>query len=82
MGAVHFGMDFQMLDELGVRAGVIMTDGFTDSIITVGGGIDIAGLGVDVAYIYGESLGNSLIISAEVSLGALLGGEEPVEDVE
>jgi len=47
----------------------------------VGAGINVAGLYVDAAYILEETLGNTLVLSAEFSLGGLLGGEEPVEDV-
>ena len=83
LGDVHIGFDFQMIDELALRAGVIMVDNFTGSIITVGGGVDVSGLGLDVAYVVDGNLGNTIVVSAELSLGSFFGSEdEPVEEVE
>jgi len=71
-------MEFQVIDELAIRAGVNLSNDFQDAMISVGGGINIAGLYVDAAYLFNETLGNTIILSAEFSLGGLLGEDEPV----
>ena len=81
LGDTHFGMEFQVIDELALRGGVVLTNNFQDYYLTVGAGINVAGLYVDAAYILEETLGNTLVLSAEFSLGGLLGGDEPVEEV-
>ena len=84
LGDAHVGLEFQLIDELALRGGVVLTnlDSFQDYDFTVGAGINVAGLYVDAAYILNNDLGNSLVLSAEFSLGALLGSEEePVADV-
>ncbi|MFC2083370.1 hypothetical protein ACFLSG_04995, partial [Candidatus Bipolaricaulota bacterium] len=43
-------------------------------------GINVAGLYVDAAYLFNETLGNTLVLSAEFSLGGLLGGDEPYSE--
>jgi len=77
MGDGHVGLEFQVIDELALRAGVVLIDNFGDSYFTVGAGINVAGLYIDAAYILQESLGNTLVLSAEFSLGDLLGEDEP-----
>jgi hypothetical protein len=81
LGDTHVGVEFRVIDELALRGGVVLTDNFQDYYFTVGAGINVAGLYVDAAYILEETLGNTLVLSAEFSLGGLLGGEEPVEPV-
>jgi len=81
LGNTHVGMEFQVIDELALRAGVVLTDSFQDYYFAVGAGINVAGLYVDAAYILEETLGNTLVLSAEFSLGGLLGEDEPVEEV-
>ena len=81
LGDTHVGMEFQVIDELALRGGVVLTNNFQDYYLTVGAGINIAGLYVDAAYILEETLGNTLVLSAEFSLGGLLGEDEPVEEV-
>ena len=82
LGDTHVGMEFKVIDELALRGGVVLTNNFQDYYLTVGAGINVAGLYVDAAYILEETLGNTLVLSAEFSLGGLLGGEEPpVEEV-
>ena len=81
LGDTHVGVEFNVIDELALRGGVVLTDDFQEYYFTVGAGINVAGLYVDAAYILEETLGNTLVLSAELSLGGLLGGEEPVEDV-
>jgi len=71
----------QVIDELALRGGVVLTNNFQDYYLTVGAGINVAGLYVDAAYILEETLGNTLVLSAEFSLGGLLGEDEPVEEV-
>jgi len=81
LGSTHIGMEFQLIDELALRGGVVLTSNFQDYYFTVGAGINVAGLYVDVAYMLEETLGNTLVLSAEFSLGGLLGDEEaPVEE--
>ena len=84
MGDAHLGLEFNVIKELALRGGVVLTDNFQDYYFSVGGGINVAGLYVDAAYLlqefeYGET-GYTLILSAEFSLGDLLGGGEPEEE--
>ncbi|MBU1050496.1 hypothetical protein KKG90_10800, partial [Candidatus Bipolaricaulota bacterium] len=81
LGDTHVGMEFQVIDELALRGGVVLTNNFQDYYLTVGAGINVAGLYVDAAYILEETLGNTLVLSAEFSLGGLLGGDETPEEV-
>ncbi len=81
LGDTHVGAEFQLIDELALRGGVVLTNNFQDYYLTVGAGINVAGLYVDAAYILEETLGNTLVLSAEFSLGGLLGEDEPVEEV-
>ena len=81
LGNTHVGVEFQVIDELALRGGVVLTDNFQDYYFAVGAGINVAGLYVDAAYILEETLGNTLVLSAEFSLGGLLGGEEAEGDV-
>jgi len=82
LGNTHVGAEFQVIDELALRGGVVLTDNFQDYYFTVGAGINVAGLYVDAAYILEETLGNTLVLSAEFSLGGLLGEEEEEEPEE
>ncbi len=79
LGNTHVGVEFQVIDELALRGGVVLTNNFQDYYFTVGAGINVAGLYVDAAYILEETLGNTLVLSAEFSLGGLL-GDEPVAE--
>jgi len=79
LGDTHVGAEFQLIDELALRGGVVLTNNFQDYYLTVGAGINVAGLYVDAAYILEETLGNTLVLSAEFSLGGLLGEDEPEE---
>jgi len=81
IGDAHVGLEFQLIDELALRGGVVLTDSFQDYYFTVGAGINVAGLYVDAAYLLEGTLGNTLVLSAEFSLGDLLGGEEEPVDV-
>ena len=81
LGDTHVGMEFQLIDELALRGGVVLTNNFQDYYLTVGAGINVAGLYVDAAYILEETLGNTLVLSAEFSLGGLLGDEATVEEI-
>ena len=79
LGDTHVGLEFKVIEELALRGGVVLTDNFQDYYFTIGAGINIAGLYVDAAYVIDEPVGNTLVLSAEFSLGGLLGGgeEEP-----
>ena len=85
-GDTHVGMEFKVIDELALRGGVVLVDSsFTNYYLTVGAGINVAGLYVDAAYLLNDTLElgadtHMLVLSAEFSLGALLGEDEP--DVE
>jgi len=76
LGDAHVGMEFNIIKELALRGGVVLTNGFQDYYFAVGAGINVAGLYVDAAYMLEETIGNTLILSAEFSLGDLLGGGE------
>ena len=81
LSETHVGMEFQLIDELALRGGVVLTNNFQDYYLTVGAGINVAGLYVDAAYILEETLGNTLVLSAEFSLGGLLGGETTTDTI-
>lgn len=81
IGDTHVGVEFQLIDELALRGGVVLTNNFQDYYFAVGAGINVAGLYVDAAYVLEETLGNTLVLSAEFSLGGLLGEEEPAEEL-
>jgi len=79
LGNTHVGVEFKVIDELALRGGVVLTDNFQDYYFTVGAGINVAGLYVDAAYVLNDGdmkPGNTLVLSAEFSLGGLLGGGE------
>ena len=80
LGDTHVGVEFQVIDELALRGGVVLIDNFQDYYFTVGAGINVAGLYVDAAYILAEEPGETLVLSAEFSLGGLLGDEEPATE--
>ena len=81
LGDTHVGVEFNVIDELALRGGVVLTDDFQNYYFTVGAGINVAGLYVDAAYVLEETLGNTLVLSAEFSLGGLLGeGQEPATE--
>jgi hypothetical protein len=81
IGDTHVGVEFQVIDELALRGGVVLTNNFQDYYFAVGAGINVAGLYVDAAYLLQEDAGNTLVLSAEFSLGGLLGEEQPAEAV-
>lgn len=82
LGDAHMGVEFSLIPELALRGGVVLTNEYQDYYFGVGAGIDIAGLSVDAAYLLEENIGNTLVLSAEFSLGALLGGgEETTEEI-
>jgi hypothetical protein len=82
LGDTHVGVEFKVIDELALRGGVVLTNEFQDYYFSVGAGINVAGLYVDATYVLEETLGNTLVLSAEFSLGGLLGGEEaPAEEI-
>jgi len=75
MGNAHLGVEFKVIKELALRAGAVFTDNFGGYYFTVGGGINVAGLYVDFAYLINDKIANTLVLSAEFSLGDLLGGK-------
>ncbi len=76
LGDAHIGIEFKVINELALRGGVVLTDNFQNYYFSAGAGINVAGLYVDAAYVMNEAIGNTLILSAEFSLGGLLGGTE------
>ena len=74
LGNTHVGLEFKVIKELALRGGVVLTDNFQNYYFTAGAGINVAGLSVDAAYLMNETLGNTLVLSAQFSLGNLLGG--------
>jgi len=80
VGDARVGVEFQLIDELALRGGVVLTNDFQDYYFAVGAGVNVAGLYVDAAYVLEETLGNTLVLSAEFSLGDLLGEEEADEE--
>jgi len=74
LGDAHVGMEFNIIKELALRGGVVLTNSFQDYYFAVGAGINVAGLYVDAAYMLEQAVGNTLVLSAEFSLGDLLGG--------
>jgi hypothetical protein len=81
IGDAHVGVEFKIIKEFALRAGAVMTDNFKDYYFTIGAGINVAGLYVDAAYVLQPKLGNTLVLSAEFSLGDLLGGGTPATPV-
>ena len=81
VAAAHLGMEFRIIDELAIRAGVSLPSSLTGSTMSVGGGVMIAGLSVDAAYLFNDLLGNTLLVSAEFSLGELFGMGDADGDV-
>jgi len=77
LGDAHIGVEFKVIEELALRGGVVLADNFQNTYFSVGAGINVAGLYVDAAYGLDEKLGNTLVLSAEFSLGSLLGEGEP-----
>ena len=67
-GNTRIGVEFKVIPELALRGGVVLTNAFREFRFTVGAGIAIAGLYVDVGY----QFGSTLILSAEISFGTLL----------
>ncbi|TSA49103.1 hypothetical protein D4R47_04390 [archaeon] len=86
LGDAHIGIEFKVIDELALRGGVVLTDNFQNYYFSAGAGINVAGLYVDVAYIIQDfaqgQTANTLVLSAEFSLGSLLGGTEKVPATE
>jgi hypothetical protein len=73
LGDTHVGVEFKVINEVALRGGVVLTSNFQDFYFTVGAGINVAGLYVDAAYVLNQTLGNTLVLSAEFPLGGLLG---------
>ncbi|MCK4411485.1 hypothetical protein KAV67_04280 [Candidatus Bipolaricaulota bacterium] len=90
MGDIHFGTEIQIIEEFALRAGVLVPASLHDAsaqdfCFSVGAGVSVAGLYVDVAYLLqdlGSSVGgNTLFLSAEFSFGDLLGVGEGGESL-
>jgi len=75
LGNTHAGLQFALIPELALRGGIVLTKDFEVDRYTIGAGINIAGFSVDLAYqlINAVEVDNTLVLSAELSLGSLLG---------
>jgi hypothetical protein len=78
----HVGVEYQVIDRLALRGGVVLTDNFQEYYFAVGAGINVGGLYVDAAYILEEDEGNTLVISAETefTLGERSNDDNEEED--
>ena len=74
MGDAHLGLEYKLIPQLALRGGAVFENNFSSYYFTVGAGLDIAGLYVDAAYLLNDTVGNTLVLSAEFSLSSLLGG--------
>jgi hypothetical protein len=80
LGDVKVGIEFKVIEELALRGGVVLADNFQNPYFSAGAGINVAGLSVDAAYVMktpNPEFENTLVLSAEFSLGSLLGESEP-----
>lgn len=76
------GMEFALMDELAIRAGLVVPElDFDAFYFTVGAGLAIGDFSLDAAYVLQEAPGESLVLSATFLLGELLAPaeEQPVE---
>jgi hypothetical protein len=66
------GLGFQLIENLGIRAGVVVPElNFDKYYVTVGAGFSLGGLSVDAAYVLQSEPGESLVLSATFLFGEL-----------
>ena len=66
------GLEFVLIENLAVRAGVVFPDAdFSSYYFTVGAGLGVGDLSIDAAYVLQPEPGESLVLSATFLLGDL-----------
>jgi len=66
------GLGFQLIENLGIRAGLVVPEfKFDKYYVTVGAGFSLGGLSVDAAYVLSSEIGESLVLSATFLFGEL-----------
>jgi hypothetical protein len=66
------GLGFQLIENLGIRAGLVVPElKFDKYYVTVGAGFSLGGLSVDAAYVLQSEPGESLVLSATFLFGEL-----------
>ncbi len=71
------GLGFQLIENLGIRAGLVVPElDFDAYYVTVGAGFALGGLSVDAAYVLSSTPGESLVLSATFLFGELFAEEE------
>jgi len=66
------GLAFQLIENLAIRAGVVVPElNFDKYYVTVGAGFSLGGLSVDAAYVLQSEPGESLVLSATFLFGEL-----------
>jgi hypothetical protein len=66
------GLGFQLIENLGIRAGLVVPElNFDKYYVTVGAGFSLGGLSVDAAYVLQSEPGESLVLSATFLFGEL-----------
>jgi hypothetical protein len=69
---LRLGLGFQLIENLGVRAGLVVPElVFDNYYVTVGAGFSLGGLSVDAAYVLLKEPGESLVLSATFLFGEL-----------
>lgn len=69
---LRVGLGFQLIENLGIRAGLVVPElNFDKYYVTVGAGFSLGGLSVDAAYVLNKEPGESLVLSATFLFGEL-----------
>ena len=69
---LRLGLGFQLIENLGIRAGLVVPElDFDRYYVTVGAGFSLGGLSVDAAYVLSKEPGESLVLSATFLFGEL-----------
>lgn len=74
---LRMGLGFQLIENLGIRAGLVVPElDFDAYYVTVGAGFSLGGLSVDAAYVLSPEPGESLVLSATFLFGELFAAEK------
>ncbi len=82
LSGARAGVEFTLVENLAVRAGVVFPGAdFSSYYFTLGAGVALGDLSIDAAYLLQGEPGDSLVLSATFLMGNLLGGgeEQPQE---
>ncbi|MGC9530503.1 MAG: hypothetical protein ACP5G2_07875 [Candidatus Bipolaricaulaceae bacterium] len=83
LSEIRAGMEFVLIENLAVRAGMVWPDAvFEEYYFTVGAGLGVGDLAIDAAYLLAQEPGESLVLSATFMLGELFAPpaeEQPTE---